>query len=510
MSLSIELSLLKNVVLFRGLPAGQLEKIAERIGVRSVKPGTRLLARGDRSQHCYFILDGQVRISREGQAGSDYTLAVLQAGDVFSEMALVGQSSCSADAVVETECLLGSFEKVVFDELVASDPALGCALLAAVLQLLSVRVRDSNEKTVRLLQLDKYALMEELMQVFTGIQAASSPVDYTSLRRQIDEAVSTSLSPEVGGEPRRVTVLISDLRGFTAMSERYKPTEMVQSLNRYLDRMTQIIIDYGGTIDKFMGDAIMVLFGAPRPLENDVHAALACAVEMQMAMSEVNRENDALGMEHLYMGIGINTGTVVAGRLGSPLHNEYTVIGDEVNLTSRIEAQSLRGQILISENVSRIARDYIETGDVNEVTVKGKQKKIRMHELLGVNRPQILRVPLRETRRSQRVPVEIDTQFQIIDGSVVLPEIHQARALDLSYGGMKFATTQRLDTYDEIKFTLQLFLLLSSASDIYAKIRRVVASDWGYTCHVEFTAMEETIQKAIKEQVDRIVQSKSY
>ena len=114
---------------------------------------------------------------------------------------------------------------------------------------------------------------------------------------------------------------------------------MVEALNRYLERMSEIIVFFGGSIDKFMGDSIMALFGAPTALENDIEAALCCAIEMQAAMTEINAVNASLGMPPLHMGIGINTGEVIAGTFGSHLHNEYTVIGDEVNLTSRVAAR---------------------------------------------------------------------------------------------------------------------------------------------------------------------------
>jgi len=143
---------------------------------------------------------------------------------------------------------------------------------------------------------------------------------------------------------REVTIVLADLRGFTAISESFPPTAVLELLNRYLGRMSEIIFRHEGAIDKFMGDSIMVLFGAPNAHDDDVQRALACAVEMQLAMEEINDDNKRRGMPELFMGIGINTGTVMAGLLGSELYSEYTVIGDEVNLTSRIEAFSLRGQ----------------------------------------------------------------------------------------------------------------------------------------------------------------------
>jgi class 3 adenylate cyclase len=143
-------------------------------------------------------------------------------------------------------------------------------------------------------------------------------------------------------------------------------------LNRYFGRMSAIIFANGGSIDKFMGDAIMVLFGAPIAHAEDVQHAVTCAVQMQIAMDEVNREHREQGLPELFMGIGINTGTVMAGLLGSEAYSEYTVIGDEVNLASRIEAFSLRGQVLISENTYRALQRLRRVGGAAERARQGQ------------------------------------------------------------------------------------------------------------------------------------------
>ena len=146
---------------------------------------------------------------------------------------------------------------------------------------------------------------------------------------------------------RKVTVLLADLRGFSAITAGHPPGVVIELLNPWLIRMSEIIACHQGTIDKFMGDSIMVLFGAPVGRQNDVRRALACAVEMQIAMVALNLEQTRKGLPELFMGIGINTGKVLAGMLGSEQYSEYTVIGEEVNLAARIEAFSLRGQVLI-------------------------------------------------------------------------------------------------------------------------------------------------------------------
>jgi adenylate cyclase len=307
-------------------------------------------------------------------------------------------------------------------------------------------------------------------------------------------------------ETRRVTILLSDLRGFTAIAEKFSAMDMVAALNRYLSRMTEIILRHGGSIDKFMGDAIMVLFGAPQPLPNDIEAALACAIEMQLAMDEINTENRLFGMAALYMGIGINTGEVVVGHLGSSLHSEYTVIGDQVNLASRVEAHSLRGQILLSESTYQQAKDFIDIGDINEVQVKGKKGSVRMVELLALRGARPLTAPKREVRNSPRVEVDMPLAYQILQGKCVLPEEHTGRIVDLSYGGMFVISPVRLEPFEDIKMALSLSLMGRELTEIYAKVLRVTEVQGAFKCPVEFTSIDTKAAQAIKEFVDGIVE----
>lgn len=356
-------------------------------------------------------------------------------------------------------------------------------------------------------EIDKSKLVEQLLalvDVRRGLPALDA--DQAELRAQLDRAIDVATFDTQKADIRRVTILLSDLRGFTTVAEKYSALEMVEALNRYFERMSEIILRHGGTIDKFMGDAIMVLFGAPISREGDIEAALACAIEMQTAMKDINEQNKAHGMAPLYMGIGINTGEVVAGRLGSALHNEYTVIGDSVNLASRVEAHSLRGQILLGENTYCLARDFIETGDVNEVIVKGKKGVVRMYELRSITRPRRLTAPPREGRNSPRVEVDMALTFQLLNRETVLPDELRGRLIDLSYGGMYIVSPVPIEQFSNIKIALSLSLLGSDLSTIYAKVLRVLPVNENYECRVEFTSIEPRGSLTIKAFVDGIVE----
>ncbi len=303
-------------------------------------------------------------------------------------------------------------------------------------------------------------------------------------------------------ESRRVTILLSDIRGFTALAETYSAKTVVDLLNRYFSIMSEVIVKYGGTIDKLMGDSIMVLFGAPRSDRSDVERAIACAVEMQQAMSDFNQQNDHLGLPEMFMGIGVNTGEVMAGPIGSDHHREYTVIGDEVNLASRIEAQSLRGQILISENTYELAMPYVLVGDPNRVQVKGKKEAVNLYELLGTTKPRAMTVPRREIRKSPRVNVNMPCYFQRLDGKNVLPEHYKAQVIDIGYNGLQMVSPIALETFAEIKMQVSLQLLGSATTDIYARVVTAEMTDGKVVCSLEFSGIDMAGQQTIKQFVD--------
>lgn len=310
---------------------------------------------------------------------------------------------------------------------------------------------------------------------------------------------------EFPAESKHITILLSDIRGFTALTETYSARVVVDMLNRYFTCMSRIIVRYGGTIDKFMGDSIMVLFGAPITHTDDVERAIGCAVEMQQAMTEFNQQNSQLNLPEIFIGIGINSGLVMAGTVGSDIHNEYTVIGDEVNLVSRIEAQSLRGQILLSENTFHLANNYVETGPPNTVTVKGRRQSVTLYELLSTEKPHAMKVPRREARNSPRAVVHIPVFFQQLEGKTVLPEIYRGEVVDLSYNGMQAEIPVPLIPSSEIRITLALQLMGGESSEIYARIIKIEEKDEGYQASMEFTFIEPQGQQAIKQYVDSMI-----
>jgi adenylate cyclase len=191
---------------------------------------------------------------------------------------------------------------------------------------------------------------------------------------------------QLGGESLMVTILFSDIRGFTSISERMAPQQLVGLLNEYFTEMVGIVMKEDGVVDKYIGDAIMAVFGAPVPKAVDPVNAVRAAVRMRRALVGLNSRLEARGIPALRTGIGIHTGEVVAGNIGSEKRMEYTVIGDAVNLASRLESSTkeLGVNVLISEDTFHLTKDFIEARPVREITVKGRAQPVMTYELLGL------------------------------------------------------------------------------------------------------------------------------
>lgn len=341
--------------------------------------------------------------------------------------------------------------------------------------------------------------------LFTTVRTADTASE-EELKRKIGEVIDEYLDIDAHTELCEVTILLSDIRGFTSISERHSADKIVGMLNNYFTHMNEVIQRYEGVIDKYIGDAILVLFGAPARRNDDPRRAVACAVEMQVSMDRVNELNRKQDLPELFIGIGINTGTVSAGQIGSNLYNEYTVIGDGVNLASRIESHSLRGQVLISEFTYNKVRPFVDVGQLNTVRVKGKNEPAKFYEVTGLRGENGLQVPRREVRTSVRVEVESAFTFQIVSGKDVLPDIYHGQLRDISYNGFFAVMTKKLEPFTDISIALSLSLLGGETRNNYAKVMSVREMPNGFGCGIQFTSLDDDSRKAIKDYIDRIIE----
>ncbi|MDH3676153.1 MAG: AAA family ATPase, partial [Anaerolineae bacterium] len=232
---------------------------------------------------------------------------------------------------------------------------------------------------------------QDIMKAIAALEAqrvalgnAVTETTLVALRQQLanlnHQEVPTSA---LRGERRQVTVMFADISGFTAMSEKLDPEEVRSLINACFERLGQAIDRFGGHIDKFIGDEIMALFGAPAAHENDPERALRAALEMMAVLEEFNREHQDRIAHPLALHFGLNTGLVIAGGIGTRQRQDYSVMGDTVNLAARLEDLSEAGEILIGEDTYRLTAPLFEFEVLKPVKVKGKAQPVRIYRLLG-------------------------------------------------------------------------------------------------------------------------------
>jgi adenylate cyclase len=185
---------------------------------------------------------------------------------------------------------------------------------------------------------------------------------------------------QLGGARKDVTILFADVRGFTGFSEKRQPEEVVAMLNRYLTLATSEIFAQLGTLDKFLGDGVMAIFGAPLALPDHALSALRAAVSMRSHIDDLRRDTGV----RVGFGIGLNSGSAIVGNIGSERFMNYTVIGDVVNVSARLQAEARAGEILISEATLELVRDHVHVEELGSIYVKGRAVPITTYKVLEV------------------------------------------------------------------------------------------------------------------------------
>lgn len=273
-----------------------------------------------------------------------------------------------------------------------------CAPLASKDRLFGLLYVDNLSKRGSFLQedLEVFAVIAAqaglvMDRVIAKSEVKRQGVQLSALERFLSPAISRKITAEaadirLGGESQRITLLFADVRGFTTMAEKMSPREAVEILNDFFERMTNVIFTHDGTLDKYLGDGLMALFGAPFALHNDAEAAVRAAVDMQKSLAELNESS---GRAALNIGIGIHTGEAVVGFLGTERRMDYTAIGDTVNVASRLTSQAGPGQIVISAATHAQLCREISCCPLPAMKLKGRTEMIDVHEVLwrGVSAP---------------------------------------------------------------------------------------------------------------------------
>jgi len=340
------------------------------------------------------------------------------------------------------------------------------------------------------------ALVASASVITADVARTAATMRQTFGRYLTDQVVANLLETpfglKLGGENRQVTILVSDIRQFSNISERVAPQEAVVIINLYLEEMTEVINQYQGMIVDFIGDSIFTMFGTPIEQEDDAQRAVACAIAMQVAMEKINYQLAQRNLPNLEMGIGLHTGEVVAGNIGSQKRVKYTIFGNNVNLAFRIETYTVGGQVLISQQTLKAAGAILRVDGIMRVQPKGFTESIYLYKIGGIggkfnlflNNEDDILIDL-----GQEIPVH----YQVIQGKQLTGEIFQGCLIKLSANTAEL----RLQHPVELLSNLQINLVTGTEKvrglgDIYAKVVNISNHSQNQFC-VHFTAVPPEI-----------------
>jgi adenylate cyclase len=318
-----------------------------------------------------------------------------------------------------------------------------------------------------------------------------------------DEVVANLLESQeglkMGGERRKITLLTSDLRGFTARSDSLSPEYVVKIMNLYFEQMAEIITKHKGVIDEYMGDSILVLFGAPSKREDDAERAIACALEMQIGINKVNEKLKEWKVPALEMGIGINTGEVVVGNIGSEKRTKYGVIGGQVNLTYRIESFTIGGQIFISEStIQELDQKNLRIDNQKKIEAKGVKEPISIYQIGGITGEYNLFLPKQEQEEFYSLSQPISFEYQVLDEKLIIKNKSKGQLLKISSSGAIIKTEgHTLKVFSNLKIKISID---GNEEEIYAKIISLVKSE---TFYINFTYIGKIYKTLIKRVINQ-------
>lgn len=314
------------------------------------------------------------------------------------------------------------------------------------------------------------------------IKVNSAFVRYTS-PEIADFVLSTDEGQKSGGKNKDVTVVMSDLRGFTALSAQMTAEELITVINHYFEEMSTVISKYGGSTIEFLGDGIFTIFGAPKDLPDHPLAAVKCAVEMQMAMKSVNEWNVSNGFPELEMGIGINTGEVVVGNIGSEKAMKYGCMGSPVNITGRLEGLTIGGQIFISEYTRDLIKEELHIVSEGSFLPKGSPEELKYYEINGVGDLATGSDPVSSIVWQDKT-LDEEYQFFVLEAKKVIETSYPGKIIAISED-KRFA---RFVTESELS-EKQNIMLKRNDECIYAKVIRM-DEDGFVIC---FTSLTQTV-----------------
>jgi class 3 adenylate cyclase len=316
----------------------------------------------------------------------------------------------------------------------------------------------------------------------------------------VDEILASPQGAEIGGRRETVTVLMSDLRGFTGLSEERKPEDLVDLLNRYLDRMAKVIRKYDGSIDDFIGDSILAVFGAPEKHDDGPYRAVACAIAMQKSLQAFNQETIRDGEPPIEMGIGIETGPVIMGNFGSETRMKYSVIGETVNIASRLESHTTGDQVVIGEKTYNLVKDLVVTDRPVSVMMKGIRKPIVSYSVLRIKGPYDLSIA-DHNRPDQQTAIELPFRCWIVKDKVVAPKPIDGKTTAINKSHITAVLNEEIQPLTDIKIQFNFCTDIHCFSDIYAKTTEVTNSVHGAIHTMRITYINQEDRKILADWV---------
>ena len=308
-------------------------------------------------------------------------------------------------------------------------------------------------------------------------------------KKVVDNILESPEGHKIGGRRKTVTILMSDIRGFTSLSETMDPEKMVQLLNRYLERMSKIILQYDGIIDEILGDSILAVFGVPEKDETDPARSVACAVAMQNALDDLNNEFIREGHPPLEMGIGINTGSVVVGNIGSEVRMKYAVVGSAVNTAARIESNTVGGQILLGESTYDLVKETVTCGAPQAFMMKGIKKPLVVYAVKRIGSPYNLELQLRETLETG-VYMNLPFRCWTVEHKKIGDSAVSGETVMLSENLITASIAPGLDPLTDIKLVFDFCVEAHCFEDIYAKVLSVKEKEGTSVHQLQITSID--------------------
>jgi adenylate cyclase len=295
-------------------------------------------------------------------------------------------------------------------------------------------------------------------------------------KKVVDNILESPGGHKIGGQRKTVTILISDIRGFTGLSETMDPEIMVRFLNRYLEQMSKIILKYDGLIDEIQGDSILAVFGVPDKNKTDPARAVVCAVAMQNALDELNHMFMREGYSPLEMGIGINTGSVVVGNIGSEVRMKYAVVGSAVNTAARIESNTVGGQVLIGESTYDLIKEMVVCDPPQVFMMKGLRKPLVAYAVKHIGPPYNLELkprPVIEAGVHMNLPFKC---WKVLDKKID-EDAFSGETILLSENAITASIADSIEPLTDIKLVFDFCVEAHCFEDVYAKVLSVNEKD---------------------------------